>query len=34
VKYARKNELKIRATCPFAKRVIDKNADFQDILAG
>lgn len=34
VKYARENNLKIRASCPFAKKIIDKKSDFQDILAG
>ena len=33
VKYARENELKIIATCPFAKKVIDRTPDFRDILA-
>ena len=33
VEYARKNNLKIIATCPFAKKVIDENPAFRDILA-
>jgi len=33
VKYARENNLKIVATCPFAKKVIDETPEFQDILA-
>lgn len=34
VKYARENKLKIVATCPFAKKVIDETPEFQDVLAG
>lgn len=33
VRYARENNLKIIATCPFAKKVIDKTPEFQDVLA-
>jgi predicted GNAT family acetyltransferase len=33
VKHARENNLKIIATCPFAKKVIDDNPAFRDILA-
>ena len=33
VKYARENNLKIVATCPFAKKVIDETPEFQDVLA-
>ena len=33
VEYARKNNLRIVATCPFAKKIIDDNPVFQDILA-
>lgn len=33
VKYARENDLKIIATCPFAKKVIDETPEFQDVLA-
>lgn len=34
VKYARENDLKIVATCPFAKKIIDENPEFHDVLAG
>jgi len=33
VKFARENDLKIVATCPFAKKVIDETPDFRDVLA-
>lgn len=33
VKYARENDLKIVATCPFAKKVIDETPEFQDVLS-
>jgi predicted GNAT family acetyltransferase len=33
VRFARENNLKIVATCPFAKKVIDETPEFQDILA-
>ncbi len=33
VKFARENDLKIVATCPYAKKIIDKTPEFQDILA-
>ncbi len=33
VKFARENNLKIVATCPFAKKVIDETPEFQKILA-
>ncbi|SUJ27403.1 Uncharacterised protein [Sphingobacterium spiritivorum] len=33
VDYARKNDLKIVAQCPFAKSVFDKTPAFQDVLA-
>ncbi len=33
VKYARENDLKIKATCPYAKKLIDKTPEYQDILA-
>lgn len=32
VDYARKNDLKIVAQCPFAKSVFDKTPAFQDVL--
>ena len=31
VKFARENDLKIRATCPYAKKIIDKTPEFQDV---
>lgn len=31
VEYARKNDLKIAATCPFAQKIIDKTPEFQDV---
>ncbi|MEP6945032.1 MAG: GNAT family N-acetyltransferase [Acidobacteriota bacterium] len=34
VEYARANGLKIVPACPFAKKVIDRKPEFQDILAG
>jgi hypothetical protein len=33
VKSARDNYLKISATCPFVKKVIDETPEFQDVLA-
>jgi len=33
VKFARENNLKIVAQCVFAKKVIDKTPEFQDVLA-
>ncbi len=33
VEYARSNDLKIIPTCPFAKKVIDRTPEFQDVLA-
>ena len=33
VEYARANDLKIVPVCPFAKKVIDRNAGLQDVLA-
>ena len=33
VKYARDNDLKVIATCPFAAKVIAKTPEFQDVLA-
>ena len=34
VKFARENDLKIVATCPFAKKIIDETPEFRDVLAG
>ena len=33
VEYARANALKVVSTCPFAKKVIDRTPEFQDVLA-
>jgi len=33
VEHARKNKLTVRATCPYAKKLIDKTPEFQDVLA-
>ena len=33
VEYARENDLKIIPTCSFAKKVVDRTPEFQDILA-
>jgi len=32
VEYARKNNLKIKPTCPFAKKFLERTSDYQDIL--
>ncbi len=32
VDYARENGLKIKALCPYAKKVIDRTPEFQDVL--
>ena len=32
VTYARENNIKIIPLCPFAKKVIDKTPEFQDVL--
>ena len=32
VDYARANGLKIKALCPYAKKVIDRTPEFQDVL--
>ena len=32
VEYARENNLKIRAVCPYAKKVIERTPEFQDVL--
>lgn len=31
VDYARKNSFKIKATCPFAKKVLDRSPEFADV---
>lgn len=33
VQYARKNNLLIKATCPFVKSVLEKDEQYEDILA-
>ena len=33
VKFARKNDLKIVPTCPFARKIIDRTPELQDVLA-
>lgn len=33
VKYAREAGLKIKATCPYAKKELDANPDYSDVLA-
>lgn len=33
VAYARENGLKINPSCPYAKKVIDSNPEFKDVLA-
>ena len=32
VEYAREKNIKIIPLCPFVKKVIDKNAEYQDVL--
>ena len=32
VKYARGNDLLIRATCPFAAEILEKNDEYEDVL--
>jgi len=32
VEYARANGLKINAVCPYAKKVIDRTPEFQDVV--
>ena len=34
VAYARENDLKITATCPFAKKQFDRHPDWNDVLFG
>ncbi len=33
VKYARENKLKINATCPYAKKVLEEKPEYQDVLS-
>ena len=32
VEYARANGLKINAVCPYAKKIIDRTPEFQDVV--
>lgn len=32
VKYARTEGLKIKATCPYAKKVLEKHPEYEDVL--
>lgn len=32
VKYARKNNLLIKPTCPFVKKVLESSEDYEDVL--
>lgn len=32
VKYARAEGLKIKATCPYAKKVLEKHPEYEDVL--
>ena len=34
VEYARDHGLRVVATCPFARKVIDRTPELQDVLAG
>jgi len=33
VEYARENSLKIKPLCPYARKVIERTPEFQDVLA-
>ena len=33
VEYARENGLKVNPACPYAKKIIEKTPDLQDVLA-
>lgn len=33
VEYARENHLKIKPACPYARKVIERTPEFQDVLA-
>lgn len=33
VKYARKSNLRIKSKCPFAKKVLESKAEYQDVLS-
>jgi len=32
VEFARTNNLKIKPTCPFAKKFLERTSDYEDIL--
>ncbi len=32
VEFARKNNLKIKPTCPFAKKFLERTSDYEDVL--
>jgi predicted GNAT family acetyltransferase len=34
VKFARETGVKVKATCPYAKKVLDGNADYADVYDG
>ena len=34
VEFARENNLKIKPTCPYTRKVIQETPEFQDVLAG
>ena len=33
VEYAKKNNIKIIASCPYARKIIEKTQEFQDVLS-
>ncbi len=33
VKYARENDLKVKPACPYARKIIEKTPELQDVLA-
>jgi len=33
VQYARENGLKIKPLCPYARKVLERNSEYQDVLA-
>jgi predicted GNAT family acetyltransferase len=33
VSFARENDLKVKATCPYAKKVLEDKREFQDVLS-
>ncbi len=34
VQYAKKNNLRIKATCPYAKKVLDEKPEYAEVVAG